>query len=115
MIPDWMIPDWMRDALCAQTDPEIYFPDKGGMTKAVKRTCLACDVREECLTYALDNGIKFGVWGGLSEHQRQKLRPGGPDTCEICHGPMEQSRNKSRRYCSEPCATTAHNRRRGAA
>lgn len=69
---------WQEQALCAQTDPESFFPEKGGGTRDAKKTCLACDVRPECLEYALENDERFGIWGGLSERERRKLkkRPG---------------------------------------
>ena len=45
---------WQERALCAQTDPEAFFPEKGGSTREAKKVCLTCDVRDECLEYALD-------------------------------------------------------------
>ncbi|MFH5211734.1 WhiB family transcriptional regulator [Antrihabitans spumae] len=66
--------DWRRSALCAQTDPEIFFPEKGGTCDAAKRVCLGCSVRDECLDYALSAGEDFGVWGGLSARQLKALR-----------------------------------------
>ncbi len=65
---------WQSDALCAQTDPEAFFPEKGGSTREAKKVCLACDVRGECLEYALANDERFGIWGGLSERERRRLR-----------------------------------------
>ena len=65
--------DWQDRALCAQTDPEIFFPDKGESTTAAKRVCVGCEVRAECLQEALDRGERFGVWGGLSERERRDL------------------------------------------
>ncbi|MFL0711640.1 MAG: WhiB family transcriptional regulator [Microcella pacifica] len=65
---------WMDDALCAQTDPEAFFPPKGGSTKAAKRICDMCDVREQCLEYALRTGQHEGVWGGLSARERARMR-----------------------------------------
>ena len=65
---------WQKQALCAQTDPETFFPERGGSTREAKRTCLTCDVRSECLDYALENQEQFGIWGGLSERERRKLR-----------------------------------------
>ena len=44
---------WHERALCAQTDPEAFFPEKGGSTREAKRVCMACEVRAECLEYAL--------------------------------------------------------------
>ncbi len=65
---------WQADALCAQTDPEAFFPEKGGSTREAKRICDGCEVRSECLDYALANDERFGIWGGLSERERRKLR-----------------------------------------
>jgi WhiB family redox-sensing transcriptional regulator len=65
---------WQVDALCAQTDPEAFFPEKGGSTRDAKRICASCEVRSECLEYALSNDERFGIWGGLSERERRKLK-----------------------------------------
>ena len=65
---------WQADALCAQTDPEAFFPEKGGSTRDAKRVCEACPVQAECLDYAMRKDEKFGIWGGLSERERRRLR-----------------------------------------
>ena len=65
---------WQVDALCAQTDPEAFFPEKGGSTRDAKKVCAACTVKQECLDYALGNDERFGIWGGLSERERRKLK-----------------------------------------
>jgi WhiB family transcriptional regulator, redox-sensing transcriptional regulator len=67
-------PGWQERALCAQTDPEAFFPEKGGSTREAKKVCLTCEVRDECLEYALMNDERFGIWGGLSERERRKLK-----------------------------------------
>lgn len=67
---------WQERALCAQTDPEAFFPEKGGSTREAKRICLGCEVRDECLDYALANDERFGIWGGLSERERRRLKRG---------------------------------------
>ena len=64
---------WQVEALCAQTDPEAFFPEKGGSTREAKRVCGRCDVRGECLSYALAHDERFGIWGGLSERERRRL------------------------------------------
>ena len=66
--------DWHDRALCAQTDPEAFFPEKGGSTREAKKVCLGCDVRAECLEYALMKDERFGIWGGLSERERRRLK-----------------------------------------
>lgn len=68
--------DWQDRGLCSQTDPEAFFPEKGGSTQEAKRICSACDVRAECLEYALAHGERFGIWGGLSERERRRLHRG---------------------------------------
>ena len=45
---------WQHKALCAQTDPEAFFPEKGGSTRDAKRVCAKCEVREQCLKWAID-------------------------------------------------------------
>lgn len=65
---------WQTEALCAQTDPEAFFPEKGGSTRDAKKVCSSCTVRSECLEYALQNDERFGIWGGLSERERRRLR-----------------------------------------
>jgi len=66
--------EWQSDSLCAQTDPEAFFPEKGGSTRDAKKICTSCEVRTRCLEYALENDERFGIWGGLSERERRKLR-----------------------------------------
>jgi WhiB family redox-sensing transcriptional regulator len=65
---------WQDRALCAQTDPEAFFPEKGGSTREAKKVCGGCEVRAECLEFALQNDERFGIWGGLSERERRKLK-----------------------------------------
>jgi WhiB family redox-sensing transcriptional regulator len=67
---------WQDRALCAQTDPEAFFPEKGGSTREAKKICLGCEVRAECLEYALAHDERFGIWGGLSERERRRLKRG---------------------------------------
>jgi WhiB family transcriptional regulator, redox-sensing transcriptional regulator len=65
---------WQDRALCAQTDPEAFFPEKGGSTREAKKVCRGCDVRAECLEYALETDQRFGIWGALSERERRQLK-----------------------------------------
>lgn len=66
-------PEWQERALCAQTDPEAFYPEKGGSTKEAKRICTRCEVRAECLEFSLGRQERFGIWGGLSERERRKV------------------------------------------
>jgi WhiB family redox-sensing transcriptional regulator len=74
--PDAADDQWQENALCAQTDPEAFFPEKGGSTREAKRICLGCEVKNACLEYALSNDERFGIWGGLSERERRRLKRG---------------------------------------
>ena len=65
---------WQEHALCAQTDPEAFFPEKGGSTREAKRICVGCEVKAECLEFALAHDERFGIWGGLSERERRRLK-----------------------------------------
>jgi WhiB family redox-sensing transcriptional regulator len=65
---------WQDRALCAQTDPEAFFPEKGGSTREAKKVCRSCEVRAECLEFALENDERFGIWGGMSERERRRLK-----------------------------------------
>lgn len=69
--------EWQSRALCAQVDPELFFPEKGGTDRPAKQVCQGCEVRPECLAYALEHGEHFGVWGGLSRPERLKLKQTG--------------------------------------
>ncbi|MCL1907388.1 MAG: WhiB family transcriptional regulator [Propionibacteriaceae bacterium] len=65
---------WQVQALCAQTDPEAFFPEKGGSTREAKGVCGVCEAKQECLDYALAHDERYGIWGGLSERERRKLK-----------------------------------------
>lgn len=64
---------WAEEALCSQVDAGMFFPEKGGSTREAKTICRSCDVRAECLQWALDRGETHGIWGGLSERERRRL------------------------------------------
>ncbi len=65
---------WVLEAKCLDADPEAFFPEKGGSTREAKRICSACPVRNECLEHALANDERFGIWGGLSERERRRMK-----------------------------------------
>ncbi len=65
---------WQMFANCLSTDPDLFFPERGASTKEAKAVCQGCVVREDCLEYALAEGEKFGIWGGLSERERRRIR-----------------------------------------
>lgn len=59
---------------CGQTDPEAFYPEKGGSTREAKAVCHECPVEPDCLEYALENRERWGVWGGTSERERRKMQ-----------------------------------------
>jgi hypothetical protein len=65
-------PEWQEHSACASSDGEAFHPQKGGSVKMAKRVCSGCEVRAECLEYALATDQRFGVWGGMSENERNK-------------------------------------------
>jgi len=67
-------PGWQDFANCLGVDPDLFFPERGASTREAKEVCRGCVVRADCLEYALDNGEKFGIWGGMSERERRRLR-----------------------------------------
>lgn len=69
-------PGWWDRAACRGMDPAMFFPERGDAVDAAKAICAQCPVRIECLDYALDHKIRHGVWGGMSERQREKVRRG---------------------------------------
>ncbi len=67
-------PAWQRQANCMGVDPDLFFPERGASTREAKEVCRGCVVREDCLEFALTNGEKFGIWGGMSERERRRIR-----------------------------------------
>ena len=65
---------WAAHGMCASADPELFFPDPGADASEARAICRACPVRRICLDYALDTHQKFGIWGGMTENQRRRLR-----------------------------------------
>jgi WhiB family redox-sensing transcriptional regulator len=65
---------WQERANCLGVDPDLFFPERGASTREAKAVCAGCEVREDCLEYALAHGEKFGIWGGLSERERRRVR-----------------------------------------
>ena len=66
--------DWQFRANCMGVDPELFFPERGSSTREAKEVCHGCVVREDCLDFAIANGEKFGIWGGMSERERRRVR-----------------------------------------
>jgi len=65
---------WQDRSNCLGVDPDLFFPERGASTREAKAVCRSCEVRVDCLEYALAHGEKFGIWGGLSERERRRVR-----------------------------------------
>lgn len=79
MIDDYAGTDrWQVRAACRTMDPELFFPERGETQAEAKAVCATCPVRRDCLKYAIDNCERHGIWGGLSERERRKIRRVSP-------------------------------------
>ncbi|PXY25939.1 transcription factor WhiB [Prauserella sp. PE36] len=70
--------EWSERAACRDEDPELFFPvsDMGPgaqQTAQAKAICARCPVRAECLRYALESGLDYGIFGGTTERERRAL------------------------------------------
>jgi len=70
-----MTDTWLEHAACRGADTNLFFPSSGDSSVNAKAVCHTCPVQPECLQYAIDNTIKHGIWGGLTERQRRRIRP----------------------------------------
>lgn len=64
---------WMKDAICVNTDPEAFYPEKGGSAREAKKVCTGCPARVACLEFAIRNNERWGIWGAKSERERRKI------------------------------------------
>jgi WhiB family redox-sensing transcriptional regulator len=112
--------EWMKDRACTEDniDPEAFFANNATVESMelaafAKGLCFDCPVRDACLTYALENKVEFGIWGGLDEFERRSLLAPGqsyprrakpPTTHERCGRYSGVSRHRRRdEYLCEPC------------
>ena len=75
---NWQIPQFDNANCLTVGDPELFFyngKEKGAKAQieAAKRVCENCVEKLRCLEFALDNEIKEGIWGGLSESERRRI------------------------------------------
>lgn len=119
---------WRDEAACLGTDPDLFFlstTSPAGQTAEAKEVCAPCPVRGQCLAWAQDTGIEYGVWGGLSEADRRKAaapksqpvapcgtqaayqrhRRNGEDACDRCRAAHAASRRKLYAAHGAPPAT----------
>ncbi len=68
---------WRRDAACHDVETGVFFPEpeaEAPMVAVAKAICAACPVREACLNFAMTSRQDDGIWGGLDENERRRLR-----------------------------------------
>jgi len=66
--------EWMDKALCREVDYELFFPNAGGNSGKARKVCGRCDVKVQCLNYALTFPSMIGIWGGTTEKQRRLMK-----------------------------------------
>lgn len=97
--------DWRDKASCSGADPELWFPKSGREEAADRaiRICNSCPVREQCLKFAVDNEIDFGIFGGVTARQRYpgRAKPRQYSTVE----------KTELQPCGTPAAALRHRRR----
>lgn len=76
---------WANSGRCSGVDPDLFFPERGQDAGPAKALCRQCPVRAACLSWALDTGQKHGIWGGMTESQRRRLRRTAPADLAEAH------------------------------
>ena len=109
------IPDpapWMTEALCAQSDPDAWFPERGDSVSIPRRVCQDCPVRVECLTHAIDTGEREGIWGGMTGYQRRAFANGRIrfQDCPHC-GERFAPSGPGQTFCSRSCSAINRHKR----
>lgn len=64
---------WAAYAACREADPDLFFSADEEATAAAIRMCRGCPVADECLDWALDMRVRYGVWGGATERERRRM------------------------------------------
>ncbi len=66
--------EWMSEALCAEVGSVMFFPEAGENPYEAKKICSLCEVRPDCLEYAMSQATVYGIWGGTTEADRRRLK-----------------------------------------
>jgi WhiB family transcriptional regulator, redox-sensing transcriptional regulator len=74
LLSKWVDQDWRAGALCARSDPNLWFSPGAIEHREAKRICGMCPVRTECLAFAMTEPVDHGVWGGMTERERRRYR-----------------------------------------
>lgn len=93
---------WKARAACSDADTRLFFPERGEPVREAKEICAGCDVRTECLNYALAIPNCVGIWGGLSGRERRAVKRDQRRARAVQHGTVAGYRAEIR-YGLEPC------------
>lgn len=77
---------WRAEAVCRGTNPDLWYPEAGQHSLTARIACGECVVKPDCLQYALDTNEKHGIWGGVSERQRRRIRGMGITAVQYFEG-----------------------------
>jgi WhiB family transcriptional regulator, redox-sensing transcriptional regulator len=70
-------PSWQHEGECNGLNFEqidhVFYPSQGQSIKEARKICAPCPVKQECLDYALEKGERFGIWGGLTTRERNRI------------------------------------------
>ena len=69
-----MLADWKEGKPCSDYPEEFYAEGRRAQKEAAQVCQLMCPAQERCLLYALEADERFGVWGGTTELERERLR-----------------------------------------
>ena len=81
LLSEWQLIDtyqeWKEDAACLGEDYDTFFPNVGynQHNLEARKICAICPVKKQCLMFAVNNRINYGIWGGLTPIQRKNIRP----------------------------------------
>ena len=65
---------WRAEAACRNEDTNLFFPISDEGAAEAKAICAVCPVRAECLDWSIATRQSDGVWGGLTENERRRVR-----------------------------------------
>lgn len=104
---------WRLSALCAQTDPEAFFPERGSSPRAAKKVCATCPVQTACRAEAARFGDVMGVWAGTTENERKRARRTSAPVCPGCGREFTRT-SPTAKYCGDLCRQAARNETKNA-
>jgi WhiB family redox-sensing transcriptional regulator len=103
------VTSWHENAACRKVSPDLFFPEGATNIDAAKALCQSCEVRPDCLDFALTTGQEYGIWGGLEPSERKRRKKYLVVACNRCGRtfvwPIEGGQRP--RFCSAVCLRAA--------